>query len=286
MFGLMDRNSGYLFSSRHLSDILDARRHAVQAEIENLDANRLLNTSPTDLAEYLVGKFRLEPVKLVKEQWSADEHETQYDARRDPDRWVRDQNRPLMIPAQQIDVEVPFEGEGDLLFARPNTYNSAPPRATIRRQSLLISHVLPHDSSHDIKQEITRTLADIEEYLSWQRAEIDGFNSSLPATASNAIAARRNRLLANQGRVASLGIPLKVRADAPKTYTAPEVRVKVAPKLPPTTTAPYVQEPALDQAHYEHVLAVLQNMIHVIERSPSAFARMGEEDLRQHFLVQ
>jgi len=37
---------------------------------------------------------------------------------------------------------------------------------------------------------------------------------------------------------------------------------------------------------YDHILTVLQNMAHVMERSPSAFRAMGEEDLRQHFLVQ
>lgn len=38
--------------------------------------------------------------------------------------------------------------------------------------------------------------------------------------------------------------------------------------------------------NYNHILSVIQNMAHVMERSPSAFKEMGEEDLRQHFLVQ
>jgi hypothetical protein len=37
---------------------------------------------------------------------------------------------------------------------------------------------------------------------------------------------------------------------------------------------------------YEHILSVTTNMALVMERSPSAFEAMGEEDLRQHFLVQ
>ena len=37
---------------------------------------------------------------------------------------------------------------------------------------------------------------------------------------------------------------------------------------------------------YDHILAVISNMAHVIERSPKMFKRMGEEELRQHFLVQ
>jgi hypothetical protein len=42
----------------------------------------------------------------------------------------------------------------------------------------------------------------------------------------------------------------------------------------------------LDEANYKHILNVIDNMTVVMERSPSAFAKMGEEDIRQHYLVQ
>ncbi|NJL27247.1 MAG: hypothetical protein HC897_04815 [Thermoanaerobaculia bacterium] len=112
------------------------------------------------------------------------------------------------------------------------------------------------------------------------------FNSNLQREAEAAVAARREHILANQDRVAALGIPLKRRDDAPKTFAVPEVRKKVAPPLPPPTTAAYIPEPILDMQNYDYILTVLQNMAHVMERSPSAFWSMGEEDLRQHFLVQ
>jgi hypothetical protein len=37
---------------------------------------------------------------------------------------------------------------------------------------------------------------------------------------------------------------------------------------------------------FEEILGIVKGMAHVMERSPSAFKNMGEEDLRQHFLVQ
>lgn len=39
-------------------------------------------------------------------------------------------------------------------------------------------------------------------------------------------------------------------------------------------------------AEYENILKIIQNMVLVMEMSPRAFSNMGEEDLRQHFLVQ
>ncbi len=42
----------------------------------------------------------------------------------------------------------------------------------------------------------------------------------------------------------------------------------------------------MNMEHYEHVLTVIQNMTQMMERSPSTFATMGEEVLRDHYLVQ
>ena len=46
------------------------------------------------------------------------------------------------------------------------------------------------------------------------------------------------------------------------------------------------EDPCLSNQEYDHILEVLQNMAHDMERSPAAFARMNEESLRTHFLVQ
>lgn len=92
--------------------------------------------------------------------------------------------------------------------------------------------------------------------------------------------------MADQSLVASLGFKLKQRSDSSKTYVAPEVRRKITPKLPPASLLPYKPEPTLDEADYEHILEVIENMAQVMERSPSAFSAMDEESLRSHFLVQ
>jgi hypothetical protein len=81
-------------------------------------------------------------------------------------------------------------------------------------------------------------------------------------------------------------LPVKPRANAPATYAAPQVRRKIEPKLPPASNAPFKPEPVLEEAHYKHILDVISNMTLVMERSPTAFAEMGEEDIRQHYLVQ
>ena len=85
--------------------------------------------------------------------------------------------------------------------------------------------------------------------------------------------------------MASLGFPVRQRPDAPKTFAVPVIRKKIVPVMPPVGKTPFVPEPALEMAVYEHILSVMANMALVMERSPSAFRGMGEEEIRNHFLV-
>ena len=287
MFRTVDKSSGYLFSTRELRDLVEARRGAMRQEVEQMNANQLLNTSPADLARYLVEKYSWFAPSLKRDDWSATEQEAQIDVRHDQNRWINDRSRPCLIPGQRIEIEVPAEGDIDLFYVRANTTSSMPPRAQIRGSSLFLTDDLAHDAQQrDIKQEAERMLNNVEEHLGWLRNDLNSYNESLPAQAEQAIASRRKRILDNQGRAASLGIPLKSRHDAPKTYAVPEIRRKIVPSLPAATSTAFEPEPVLDNENYEHILSVIQNMAHVMERSPTAFKAMGEEDLRQHFLVQ
>jgi len=120
------------------------------------------------------------------------------------------------------------------------------------------------------------------------RDQIEPYNSILEAAAQALVGQRREKVLADRNLVQSLGLPIRQRPGEAKTYTVPDVRRKprvVTPK-PAATREPYKAEPALDDATYEEILRIVTSMAHVMERSPSAFKTMGEEDLRQHFLVQ
>lgn len=287
MFRLMNRDSGYLFSSDDLSGIIHSHLRAVHGEVEQIEQNRLLNTAPADLISYLVDKYMIEAPVLRRADWSATEEEIQIDVRNDPNRFIRDRSRPAMIPGQRIVVEVPVDGDENLLFAQASHFTSAPPRAEVRGQHIRLIFNIAHDAhDRDIKKEAERILDEIDQHLSWQKVDLANLRQSLTTEAERAVSARRERILKNQNRVVSLGIPIKNSPDSPKTYAVPEVRRRVVPVLPPATNAAYEPEPVLDLEHYEHILKVVQNMAHVMERSPSAFSSMKEEDLRQHFLVQ
>lgn len=269
---------GYLFSDLDLRAGMEAQRNQIDVEVNALDANRVLNTAEEDLVQYFIDKNWIEAPILRRDEMVADSKEASATA--------MDFGREITIPVTRIEVEIPFDGERDLFLARPSQFNLSPPRAEIRSQSLVLTFDVRPNGNQELRPQIDRELDEIEMHLEWIRSDVTGHNNALRRVAEQSVARRRGRILATQGIAESLGIPLRARKDAPKTYAAPAIRKKVAPSLPPASAAPYKAEPAMTIEHYEHVLTVVQNMTQVMERSPSEFSNMGEEALRQHYLVQ
>jgi hypothetical protein len=84
--------------------------------------------------------------------------------------------------------------------------------------------------------------------------------------------------------VASLGIPVRRLENAAPTYAdAPSRRQATRPSPGVAAKAP---EPILPAEEYENILTTVRGMAHLMERSPKTFARLGEEALRDHFLLQ
>lgn len=286
MFGSIDKSKGLLFCTHDLDQSLRNAVQQMRQEVESLDANRLMSTAPEDLKSYLVAKYRVEPIRLLRDDWYADHHDVPVDVRHDPMRWIDDKSRPVMVPGERVEVRVPFEGEAELFYARPNTMSSSPPRGVVEKNELLLRYDSPSDAPRDVRPLVDRTLAEVEQYLGWQRTMLDAHNNALPTVAAQAIEQRRERLLAQSQRAAALGIPIKRRNDAPQTYAIPTVRKKAAPTLPPASVAPFAPEPTWAMEQYEQALKIVRDMALVMERSPEAFKAMDEEALRQHFLVQ
>lgn len=278
---------GSLFRSYDLREHLERLTSEMAAEIDGINANQLLNTPTADFASYCNEKNSLQVPALRKDDWSASQHEVRVDVSHDRNRWFRDESGPHYIPGQRIDIEVPFDGDHKLFEARPSTFTiSGTPAGFVREGLLTISFEIPHDVERDVKAMADRQLSEIEQHLQWVARDVNSYNANLLASATQAIDLRKQRLLKNQNRLSALGIPLKIRPNAPNTYAAPTIKKRVSPTLPRASTAPFEPEPAMSMEHYEHVLTVIQNMTQVMERSPTTFATMEEEALRDHYLVQ
>ena len=274
-----------LFRDYHLGNVLTQQDQKLFNEVASLSEDRVLNTSPEDLCNYLVDKYTIEAAEIDESGINADYGDAQVDISQRFEYAVSDRSHPHYITGTRLTFYVPFTGDPELFKCRPSTYNFSPPYATVRNGELVFIYERTTQGAAAVQTEFERDRQNVKEYLGWIAHDVEQFNSTIQGKASQNITARREKLLQDRGLVAGLGYPLRRREGVPTTFVSPEVRRRIVPQLPPTSTQPYRPEPTLGMDDYEHTLSVLSNMVVVMERSPKAFIGMGEEDLRTHFLV-
>lgn len=277
---------GYLFSTVDWFSVAESQKSTMMEEIRRFPEHRVMNTSVDDLCNYLIEKYSIDVPVLDEAGIHADRQDTEIDVSRDPNRWMRDPSRPFYVSGTKIEITIPFTGDGEAFKIRPTTASMNPPRALVRGQQLIMNFIGTDLDADQLRGRIQGAVSEIKVHLDRLRNDSAGLHNQLPHLARTNVEGRRQKFLADQNLVASLGFPMKTRADMPQTYRAPEVRRRIQLSPPPVSTAPFKPEPVLATQDYEHILSVMTNMAIVMERSPSAFQSMGEEDLRQHFLVQ
>lgn len=271
--------SDYLFAEGDLSAVLRAEQEKIGPAAQRIPADHVLGRSVDELAAELADERHVEPLVIHWEQMTA----SYVDAEVSVQGW----NRMISVPGTTVTYHIPFEGDPVLLRTRPSTFSSVFPVAFVSGSEIRVSTTVRAPIPESLGGQLDAEIKRIKQYAGWVNAEVETYNAGLLSAARVAVVARRDKVLADQHVAASLGVPLRKREDAAPTYAAPAVRRKIArPAQPPPAAVPREPEPVLLPEDYEHILGVVRGMAHVLERSPTAFSGMGEESIRQHFLVQ
>ena len=275
-----------LFNNADLGSVLTGQEQALSKEIGSLNEDRVLNSSPEDLYDYFFDKYRIDVIEIDESRIQADYGDTQVDVSHRFEYAVFDRSRPTYVTGTRITFYVPFSGDPQLFKCRPSTFNFNPPRADVRGNELVFVYDRTIQDAPNIKNEFERDRKSVKDYVGWITSDVQKFNSTIRQQATQQIRGRREKVLQDRGIVQDLGFPLKRRSKVPTTYASPDVKRRIVPQLPSVSAEPFKPEPTLIMDEYEYILSVISNMVVVMERSPRAFKDMGEEDLRQHFLVQ
>ncbi len=280
-------NRNLLFYKNDLAALIHKFEFDITAEVKSWDRNRILASSESDLVTYLVEKYTLDPPRLLSDQKYIDnEGESKVDVRGRFEFGVRDPDRPYYVPGTFITVAIPFDGDGNLFDFKPSTFTFNPPCGDISDSNVLITFqdVMNLDAD-STRASIDATVRQIEQYLSWVRIDCSHWNERVTTEVENSIRHRKNRLLNQANLVSALGLPIKRRPDSDVVGAVPITRKKRPVELPPPPREAFKPEPTLPDSEYEYILNVIDNMSKSIERSPTTFVQMKEEQIRDHILV-
>ncbi len=280
-----DRPS-YLFDGQPAYAVAQNVQARAMAGLKTKNENAILNVPTDDLvAELLTAHAFCIPELRESDTWLDENEITRevsfwgYDIEMDRHGGTR------TVTSHVVNFHVPFDGDAGFFNIAPSRRTLPGPAAEVRGQELIITVAIEEKTEGQVRQEFDGRIGAIKEYLSTLKNDLKNVTAGIEAPARDYIEQRRAQLLQNKNLVSSLGFPMKRRDDAPTTYRAPEVRRKLM-SIKPQIVAAFKPEPALDETEYQHILNVMDNMTKVIERSPHTFMNMGEEDIRQHFLIQ
>lgn len=276
-----------LFNKVKIFDVIEIQKQKIRQEVQTLDANYVLSVSEEDLIHLLVDQLCLEVPTIDESSIHMDFGEADIDARRLPNRHVLDRSRPLYIKGVQVTITIPFEGDADFFLVQPQTFVWQDlPEAKVSVSELRITYQRTDHDAAAIKRAHETALSVLKRNLANLKTSADEFNGQLEGQVRLAFRERKNKLLADAHMAEAIGIPMKRRHGVPVTYAIPVQRRKTKIERPPVTTGKFQPEPVLPMEEYENILAIIRNMVQVMEQSPKAFEGMEEEDLRTHFLVQ
>lgn len=269
-----------LFTTRDLTDILDAEQWEAKRAIDDWDPEELLAAAEADVAEYLVSKHSVACPVLRRELTQM------LPVSEDVEIFVGafEQVRERVT---KIAIAVPFDGTEDVFRYRAKTSTRNPPRAKVRNGELILSRAVSRRAPRDpaeIRQHFENELDKIQECLGWAWGDIVQHNLTLRTLVSISLAARKAQLLADRQLEAGLGFPVRQRSDATR-YAIPITRRKIDVPPRPSAGGPFQPEPVLVQAQYEQALVVLRNARNALERSPSMTASLDEEKIRDLLLI-
>jgi len=277
---------GSLFWNGSLLELIQSQVRNLCAEIEGCGRDFVLGCKLEEVADSLMRKYALEPVRLHREKVEMVEHgQTTINPEKRTCLIFYDPNVARTSVATFYRFTVPFEGDHRLLMRRPSDYETELPWGEVVGSEL---HITCKTTSRDaglIRSHIDDNLNRIERWLTRANREVAPFNTGLMSTALHPLQARRHKLQQDHAIAEAVGFPIRSRAGAPDAYRVPVQRKKLPELSVKTSGRAAPPDPHLDWTAYEGILDTIGSMVRVLELSPKAFAKMDEESMRFMLLV-
>lgn len=280
----MRRATEPLFARESLGDYLRGELREAAGVVTARDADWLLERTDDEVVDELMAARAVPHLEIHWEKATTPGiEETTVDVQRDVRYGGAGRGTPVLVPADEVAITVPFTGERDLLFMQPSTFSLAPPHAQVRAHELVFRLTQPKLTLPQVTSAFEGFRAQVDKLTATANADVDAHNSSLEAAFRARVAERRARLLEQRALTASLPFDIRPTGVAP-TYPV-DIRPKKIHLSRPSPAQPFSPQPALEDAMYEHILETIVAAAHQLERAPDTFLQFGEDDLRNQLLV-
>lgn len=285
----MPSRSDALFRDDDLYATLHFHEQRVQEAVDKIPEDQFRSNSDEQVTAHVVSSLTIEPLVIFEDQMKVAQGEGRMDVSSSGERNPFRDRGPIYVPSLKLTVTMPFFGDAALWKLKPNVWGGTVPYGRPSPSSgsgngvLTLTVELPADTdANHFKRYVEDQLKAIRDNVGYQKNQIDAFNAQLSGRVQAAVARRRARLGKAADVLKILNIPLAARPGAPDVSQLPIKRRMVVPLAPASAGEKSYQ---IDDAVYEHILAVIRHEGASMEAARETFSKLGEEDLRQMILA-
>jgi hypothetical protein len=266
----------------NMRNFIDRQQELALERIENMRTDEILSKPVDDWVSDLVQQYGAhEILQIDRTAITRTQHDGEVPADPVPNpsfaRHVR-KVRGLIHP-----IHIPFTGNRNFFFYQPPGNIGEFPGGEVRADEIVLAIGGASLTTQDIHDNVEKQVALIEKGLESFRGDAERFRENLPGALRPALQRRRLTAQAEVQAAGGLKYPIKPNPNAPPPPTVPPIRKRIVPAPLRPASSPDL---TLQEEHYQNILNICENMARVMERSPSAFEKILEEDLRWHFIMQ
>lgn len=280
------RNPGHLFSEGDLYATLEAQRIRAIKSVEQVQKEQFLATSIDTLVEHLVAQHAIEPLAVHEDQMTMDQKEAKVNVTGRFEYGGSRDGREIFADGHELIFFLPFTGDPQLWKLRPNMWSSMPPSGEVDARQAVLKLTLVNTSNTDAaryQQELQSQLTGIRDSVASQLGMVLPFNQALPGQIRAAVEQRRTQIEKLQGLAGAFGIPMIKKSGMPE-FRPIDIPKRVPRPLPRPPANGFKPEPAIAEATYEDLLAIIRHTGASFEGTPQTYKSLGEDGLRDNVL--
>ena len=270
--------SAPLFSNATLNDFLESKISQIRSEIDTLSRDYVSGVDTEEFANFIHTKYSLVPPTIYpdkKELLPLQEGSKQ----------VSDFGQEITVNTLELTLVVPFTGEPELLSFTPDRIIYYSVVAEVTEGEINISYRLSESEKNKLKSLVNADITNIETNLESVKRRVDSYNNEIKSLVINRLNLRKEQITQDENFIKSTGIPIRRIPTEKLSFKVPVEKRRIIFKKPQVSEKDMTVNWHLEEKEFTYILSVIKSLTDVMERSPKTFVKLGEEEIRDHFLM-
>lgn len=288
-----------LFSGDEIRTYIESKQNDLEREIRGFSDQQISTCDLEEWADYFQSKYCIDPIILYEDSIEQELSETQikqYDIWHNYDSYEPEY---YFVEGYQITFKIPFDGDDNLLYLRPQTYiltrypvvSITEPKgddlgqlvlSLEKKKEELKAHL--DDMSSYIEKQFESLFKNYRKMIEYVNIGIQEYNTDLRQSALKLLEKRREKANDYAAISQAMSIPMKMSKDSPIVDPIPLKRVKREAVSKPIFHSPD-PEYCISDKDYENILNIIHSACSSMEVTARTFIKNDEEELRDFIIA-